>query len=295
MNRLNEFAFVIANISNKQVKITNAIDAIKNDESILSFGHFWGKFNDIESNADFANCADSINDANNAESGTSLLKNKNTFIFHPLNLDANNLFNYEISTECGVAWLLLYFLVGDKLQNELSQIDLGYLSSESNLAEEDLECLDSLKDKPFSLILGYELAFHTQVREIAFLLGQLAKHTNASVYLNPLDSSFSAIITPQLASQDIFPPYPTLMECNGNMIYILPCESRANKLFVPKLFASKCKLDSNLNITLSIESKKIKAKTHIDSTLKGTIGILYLPLKECVEFEYPYKQVEVTL
>ena len=112
---MNTFAQLIANISQKPIKTD-----VSNYTLLLSFGYLWQE----------------------------PLKNPNIplFILHPLFAPFNpssqsRTLRYEIGTEFGVVWLLAYTLapvldIKNNQITELEYIDIGFLSSETNLSEE---------------------------------------------------------------------------------------------------------------------------------------------------------------
>lgn len=99
---------------------------------------------------------------------------------------------YEVGSEEAVVALLVERLLGRKdIQKELaevlSELDIGNLSAESNVGEEELDLLKSSLDrkKSISLIVGADMYTHPRAENIAKLLGLLQRHTEMFILLVP--------------------------------------------------------------------------------------------------------------
>lgn len=285
------FAQILSNIANKP--ISKEISS----HALLSFGYFW----------DNAFCDDTH--ANNAQN-----KMHNVFILHPILhpiiSEAHiSQVRYEIGTEFGIAWLLAYGLLthhnalDSELQAKLETLDVGYLSSESNLAEEELEQIQNFFSqegrKGFGLVLGSELSTHKNATQIAHILGIICKNLDIDIFMPELNECIKPIenTQPELCVCEDLP------ESNGHFVYILPhsiasdyTSSHASMLYTPALFAPALKLKSDQNIQLAFENKHIQATCYTHSQLKGTIALLRLqPNTNYQALGYPYKKVEVIL
>lgn len=280
-----DFAQSIANIANKP--ITKDFGSFK---SLLSFGYYW-QAQDLEHLQDLG---------------------REIFILHPLFVDkhlcAEDL-RYEIGTEFGVAWLLAYMLTpllentSSALKDVLKTLDIGYLASESNIAEEELEEISArLHMQSFGIVLGSELAAHLNASEIAQILGTLGKCEAVHFIMPELTDS----ITPQIIESSVrsqLTACEELPESNGHYVYMRPFSAHAAAqqdlpqaaqlplLQCPPLFAPALKLQDNKRVRLCFEGKQIEALCMRAPQLKGTIALLYLPQAQIKG--YPYKQVEV--
>ncbi|WP_456391584.1 2Fe-2S iron-sulfur cluster-binding protein [Nitratifractor sp.] len=92
---------------------------------------------------------------------------------------------YEAGSEEGVAALLAASLIDrsrapQELNALLEDLDIGYLSAESNVSEEELERLKLAlwKRKNFTLIVGEDLYNHPRVEEIARWLGVIERYSD---------------------------------------------------------------------------------------------------------------------
>ena len=99
---------------------------------------------------------------------------------------------YEVGSEEGVAALLAYAFLEEKMLSEeleeaIEDFDIGYLSAESNVGEEELESMyEHIDEKTtVSLIIGSDLYMHPKVEQIAKLIGLLEKYSGINVVCIP--------------------------------------------------------------------------------------------------------------
>ncbi|MBU1669257.1 (2Fe-2S)-binding protein [bacterium] len=99
---------------------------------------------------------------------------------------------YEAGSEEGVAALLADTLLKDielpkGIQTALDNLDIGNLSAETNIGEEELEALAKslLKKSGFSLVVGADVYAHPRAANIAKLLGLLEHFAGFNVVLVP--------------------------------------------------------------------------------------------------------------
>lgn len=265
---MKNFASIVAGYASKPIKT----DVLGYD-TLLSFGYLW----------------DTIPDC------------KQLFAFHPLFLHKTppyvQCLRYEVGTEFGVSWLLAYMLfpllnrnnpTTKMLESNLETIDIGYLASETNLAEEELDNIaQHVNNKHLGIVLGEELALHPHAQDIAKLCGILAMSNAIDVIIPQLKDSIHTHIAPDLELQMC----EYLPESNGNFVYILPSTSSVPILEIPPLFAPTLQLKDKQKITLKFEANTIEATCHRDAMQKGTIAILRL--LKAKDMGYPYKNVEV--
>ena len=98
----------------------------------------------------------------------------------------------EVGSEEGVAALLAEVLLRDAALPEsarafLSDLDIGQLSAESNVGEEELEALKASLHKRhgFSLIVGTDLYAHPRAKEIAKIIALFEKYGGYNVICVP--------------------------------------------------------------------------------------------------------------
>jgi len=99
---------------------------------------------------------------------------------------------YEVGSEEGVAALLAHTLLEDKdlskdIEDILEDLDIGYLSAESNVGEEELESMYSLMSgkTTTSLIIGSDLYTHPKAGQIAKLIALLEQYVGVNVLCLP--------------------------------------------------------------------------------------------------------------
>ncbi|MDM5263142.1 hypothetical protein PF327_02930 [Sulfurovum sp. XTW-4] len=127
-----------------------------------------------------------------------LKEKKPQFVYmHPiedarLQTSITQFIKYEVGSEEGVAALLAYALLQDvtlpeEIEDILDDLDIGYLSAESNVGEEELESMNSLiGDKTtVSLIIGSDLYTHPKAEQIAKLIAFLEMYAGVNVLCIP--------------------------------------------------------------------------------------------------------------
>jgi len=99
---------------------------------------------------------------------------------------------YEAGSEEGVVALLVDTLLKDielpeKIREVLNDLDIGNLSAESNVGEEELETLGKslLKKSRFSLVVGSDLYAHPRAQNIAKMVALLEKYAGFNVICVP--------------------------------------------------------------------------------------------------------------
>jgi len=127
-----------------------------------------------------------------------LEEKKPKFVYmHPiedvtLQTSISQFIKYEVGSEEGVAALLADALLNDKelpgeIEAFLEDLDIGYLSAESNVGEEELESMHSLigHDTTVSLILGSDLYTHPKAGQIAKLIALLEQYAGLHILCVP--------------------------------------------------------------------------------------------------------------
>jgi len=99
---------------------------------------------------------------------------------------------YEVGSEEGVAALLADTLLKETelpkaVHAFLDDLDIGYLSAETNVGEEELEALEKslCKKSGFSLVVGSDLYAHPRAEQIAKLLALLEQYAGFNVVCIP--------------------------------------------------------------------------------------------------------------
>lgn len=215
-------------------------------------------------------------------------------VLHPFFCNVQN-FRYEIGTEYGVSALLCEALLAqDLLAPEFKNLDIGYLASESNISEEEIEFLSHYADTGdfLAILLGRDLYLHPQSELIAHLLGFIAKKRKVVFYMQDLSKEFSANVPIQELLLDLN-ALESLPENNGAFVYLNTDSLEADKLYVPRSFSMMYKIQDGDKIDLCLEDLKVEGakdtrlKIIFEDNLKGTIALLGTPQL----LGYPYKKI----
>jgi len=109
-----------------------------------------------------------------------------------LERDVTQFIKYEVGSEEGVAALLAYTLLQNRtipedIEEVLEDFDIGYLSAESNVGEEELESMyESIHQRSrISLIVGSDLYTHPKAGQIAKLIALLELYAGVNVVCIP--------------------------------------------------------------------------------------------------------------
>ncbi len=127
-----------------------------------------------------------------------LKENKPKVVYmHPiedrvLHSDITQFIKYEVGSEEGVAALLVQVLLKEKklpeeIEESMEALDIGYLSAESNVGEEELDAVYELisESGAVSVIIGSDLYMHPKAEQIAKLLALLERYTPFNIVCLP--------------------------------------------------------------------------------------------------------------
>ncbi|HHH20955.1 MAG TPA: hypothetical protein ENK87_03415 [Nitratifractor sp.] len=99
---------------------------------------------------------------------------------------------YEPGSEEGVVAMLLELLsreseVPAEIKSFIDELDIGYLSGESAVSEEELEAIrgDFWKRKRFTLVVGEDIFNHPEVENIAALIAAIEQYSNFELLVVP--------------------------------------------------------------------------------------------------------------
>lgn len=214
-------------------------------------------------------------------------------VLHPFFCNMQN-FRYEIGTEYGVSALLCVALLAqDFLPSEFENLDIGYLASESNISEEEIEFLNCYADTsdPLAILLGRDLYLHAQSELIAHLLGFIAKKRKVVFYMQDLSKEFSTNAPAGDFTSELLlnlNALESLPENNGAFVYLSTDSLEADKLYAPRSFSMMYKIQDGNKIDLRLEgAKDTRLKIIFQENLKGTIALLGTPQL----LGYPYKKI----
>jgi len=200
--------------------------------------------------------------------GVLPLKSDADIILHPVKYKES--VSYEpLAEEAVIALLakeLTYDLVDDKTKEFFDDMDDGYLYSESNFDEFDIENIKkSLEDKN-ELVLGKDVLSHPRkenILKLANLLKLVNFDINETIDSNDLE---------EIDELDTF---------DGSVVYV--CDGENDEIIVSKQFKIANKINSD-KILVDGKEKAVKE----DENLKGVFGIIFDKNEE-----YPFKRVKI--
>lgn len=203
------------------------------------------------------------------------LLDSHSLFFSPIPFQNTQQINYEIGTEEGVILLLAHQLCtrpSEKLKKIFEEIDLGYLSAESNIGEEELEEISRFaQHEDLSLILTQDFLAHPMSTNILAIFQELSNQRH-------IQCLFDGII-PQVCT--------SLPEYNGSVVRISQGEPL---LKGSKQFALFAKIQNGDRATIIHQNFSIQAPFVLDDTMRGVIGILQM---KDIYPSYPYQKVQI--
>ncbi|MCI5968011.1 hypothetical protein [Helicobacter sp.] len=258
------------------------VSIIKEAQNILLFGGFVEGFKRILENMESKN---------------------NVFLLSPLRFNPYNFtqFVYEVGAEEAVVALLAYGFsasdVGIKeveglkdkaLQEFVKTLDVGYLSSECNFAEEELqEIVKGYVERGLVLVVGEDLATHKNASNIAKILALLSVRDLKIVFL---DSKVNAV---SLEREEI-KPLGDLKSYDGLVVYVPKESKKGNILEVSKQFCNVSKMQDGAKVKVKLEShQEILAQMQCNAILKGMVGILWIS-REVLQKNFCYQLVSLS-
>lgn len=218
---------------------------------------------------------------------TDLKTNADFIYMHPIEnneVKSTKYIKYEAGCEEAVLAMILEIFCNDEsLKERLEEFDIGYLSAESNVGEEEIEEIYEIsKDKSnFALIVSNDLFSHEKVSNIKSLLTNISKSTNFEILSN-IDFLTEEEIE-EIEELDTF---------NGSVIYSVNTKE-TNVLKAGSSFMRVAKVSDNDKIEISYGGESLKATFKLDDTLKGTIGLYSSENHNILNEGYPYKQVKI--
>lgn len=211
---------------------------------------------------------------------------KSQVCLHPfLDTDTHSYMRYEVGAEEGIGALFLHALYAGQDRAVLAYIndlDFGYLTSETNLSEEEVDCLKMLvgQSKKPLLLIGSDVYLHDKASNIINMLHCLD--------IDIMVLSPNANHLHHLNKSDILPkPICGIPENNGCIVYL---DYGVESYFrISKEFARAWKLDDGVAVELSFDGVSVERTCQLDDKFSGIIGLL--GMKDF--YGYPYKQATI--
>lgn len=185
---------------------------------------------------------------------------------------------YEVGSEEGILALLLNFYKNqddEELEKFLDELDMGYLSAESSVSEEEIEEL--CRDGEIALVLGYDLIQHPKAQNLVKFLTLIAKYTNITIIAPFMDED--------ICSDEVYfaDDVESIDAYNGAVIYKTPFGNR-DLLLGSQQFAIANRLQNGSKVSVKEQTKEFK----VVEELKGTIGLLAME-----DSSYRYEIVKI--
>lgn len=196
---------------------------------------------------------------------------------------------YEAGTEEGISALFLHdFCQSLELKNYIDALDYGYLTSETNISEEEMQelkdCFD-LHKKPL-LLIGSNFYMHTKSRNILSMFSYLAESLNIAFLSMNENEIFT--IKNRISNLEAISELP---ENNGCMVYVDSKLYKRSVLRFSSEFAKAWRIKNGDVIDIAFDGFNIKTDAILDTKLCGVIGILGLDMD--IDCGYRYKQVVI--
>lgn len=219
---------------------------------------------------------------------SELFKNKELVYMHPVDnkaVESLQYIKYEVGSEDGVCCMLLDGFAkecDEETSSFIEDLDIGYISAESNVGEEEIEELVELcQDKKVALILGKELFLHDEKENIKALLNRLEKFS---------DLEFVVLEDESLSEGEIVEP-EELDTYNGTVLY--KCLENEKSLKASSSFLRIAKVSDKDEVEITSKLGKIRRVIELDESLQGTIALVGARNEEISEDVYPYIQAKI--
>jgi len=200
--------------------------------------------------------------------GVLAINNDADIILHPVKYKES--ITYEpLAEEAVIALLakeLTYDLVDEKTKEFFDDMDDGYLYSESNFDEFDIETIKNSLEEKNELIIGKDILFHPK-KENILKLANLFKLAGFSVNESIDDKNFD-----EIDELDTF---------DGSVVYVADGEN--DNILVSNQFKIANKIKNDKILVDSIEKNVIS-----DENLKGVFGVIFEKYDK-----YPFKRVKI--
>jgi len=236
------------------------------------------------------------------------IKNNNASVvyMHPVDdkkiqNNSSSYIKYEVGSEEGICALLVEYFVkncDDIIEEYIDELDIGYLSAETSIGEEEFEDMVelSIKKKNKMIVISKDILGHEKVLNISKLLGVLNKYSDITIVIDPSvdDKNLNLI---QNYNNEYLEEVDELEAYDGTVIYNYG-QSDTNELVGGASFARVAKINDNDEIIIKHGDKSIKSKFRQDLKLQGTIALNVVTSEELknndwINSGYSYKQVKI--
>jgi len=208
---------------------------------------------------------------------------------------------YEIGSEEGICAMLLEYFVNDcdeASKNFIEDLDVGYLSAETSIGEEEFEeMLELSKNKSNkTLVLSQDLFTHEKIGNISKLLAAFNKYSDFTLVI---DSSIENKYTNNIENynNDELDEVDEINAYDGTVVYQY-ASNKTNILIGGASFARVAKIKDKDEITIHYGEKNIQSVFQQDLNLQGTIALNLVSDEEVkqnpwINEGYSYKRVNI--
>jgi NADH-quinone oxidoreductase subunit F len=185
-------------------------------------------------------------------------------------LEADRFIKFEVGSEEGLILMLAEHLIDKtKLSNEhlkyLEELDIGYISAESSVSEEEIESIEKYRD--IHLCISNSIYRHKRIKNIISILSLLAQNSSVKISIQSTNG-----FEPFEASEIELEEIGEIEEFNGVIIYNYNGDENL-ELIGSEQFSKIAKLSDDDKVRIEFGGLSIERVFRLDRTLKGTIAL----------------------
>ena len=200
---------------------------------------------------------------------------------------------YEAGSEEAVLALLASYVVRNLSlihKKYIEYLDVGNLSGESSIGEEEFETLvETLSHKSkITLIIGKDIYTHTSFKNIENIIRLIAQNSNIDIIL--LDNEKRVDLSKEIRLNEI----SDMKAYHGTVIYTVNCFEDILK--GSESFARAAKIKDNDMVNITYDSQTVTKQFKIDLSIRGTIALYPISdnaLENKIVSGYRFKQVQI--
>lgn len=217
---------------------------------------------------------------------------------HPIDYKSESLnfsqyIKYEVGSEEGICALLLNYFISNArpdIQAFIDDLDIGYLSAESSLGEEELEEVleKSQTANQTFIVVGEDILNHEKAENIINMLSALNQQSDVQLIIQ--NGCSKAVENINNCSGTEIEEVEELDSFDGLVI----CKNDAisnNQLLGGVSFSKIAKISDGADVLIKFDNQTLQRVFKIDTNLQGTIALCS---SEGIEsLSYSYKQVKI--
>jgi NADH-quinone oxidoreductase subunit F len=200
---------------------------------------------------------------------------------------------YEVGSEEGICALLLHYFVQNstaEIQAFIDDLDMGYLSAETSIGEEELEAIvekSNLVSNTY-VVLSLDLLGHKKAQNIIKMLGVLNQYSPIKLIIqNGCSTAIERInsyVNERLDEVEELDSFDGAVICKNAQI-------EKNLLLGGVSFSKIAKISEGDSVNIKFDDQVIQRVFKIDTNLQGTIALC--SHEEIKSMAYSYKQVKI--